>query len=160
MTAAVTDQRPAFTAKGRISAQAACEQIIEGIEPKDGITVAQVLDDVAELCGVRHERGTVVNAMRSASEALLGRGTLGVLASGPGWVRMDDAAAVEYAREHGRKAWRQVVRSAKGAGAADPEALSWEDRHSRDHFMQAARADQIRERKGRRLRSAPAPDES
>lgn len=155
------DDRPAFTTKGRISAQAACEQIIDRIEPKDGITVAQAIDDVTELCEFTHGRDTVIGAMRSASEAMLGRGEKGVISTGPGWVRMDDAAAISYARDRARRAVRQVKRSATAAEAADTEALTWEDRQSRDHYLRARDLTAgIQERRTRRLRSAPPLDES
>lgn len=153
----MTDDRPPFAPRGRISAQDACEQIIAAIPQKEGVTFAQACDDVADLCGHRHTRATVVSAMLAASEALLKRGELGVVPARAGWVRMDDAAAVEYARDHARRAARQVVKSATGAAAADPEALSWEDRQSRDHFIRARdRAREITERRGRRLRPLPS----
>lgn len=154
--------RPAFATLGRISAQAACEQIIRSIVAKDGITIEQAVDDVAELCGYRHSRSTVAAAMLGASDGLLKAGELGVVSRpGVGWVRMDDTAAIEYADEHAVRARRQVVKSASAATAADPEALDWDQRQKRDgHMLRGSRLDQLGLTRSRRLRPLPGGSET
>lgn len=154
----MTDEhRPPFAALGRISAVEACRHLIEQLPPKEGITHTQAVDEVAELCGYRHTLTTVRGAMLEASEALLRDGGLGVAARpGVGWVRMDDSAAVRHAQGHLDKSRRAVVRAGAAATAADPERLSWEERHTRDAIADSARRTQeIVGRRGRRLRPLP-----
>lgn len=142
-----------FTPLGRISAVAACEQIIAGLAAKDGITVDQAVDDVEEICGYRHTPETVKQAMLAASDRLLARGELGVSTEHNGWQRMDDPAAIVHARRHSEKARRQVVKTVHAAAATDPEKLDWSDRGTRDHLLRLKELERTtRLRRTRKLR--------
>lgn len=156
---AVAD-RPLFGPRGRISIRAACIEVIRRIEPKEGITLEQLADDVEELTGIRVEAATLRSSMWQASQDLLDGGELGMDAiPGVGWQRQDDSAAVRGARAYASKAVRQVRRSAASAGAADPERLGWQDRESRDHALRTAeRLAQLGLTRGRRQRPLPPAD--
>lgn len=149
---------PIFTPHGKISALAACEQIILRLEPKDGITVDQAIDDVEELCEYRHTRETVQDAMRQASARLLAHGQLGVTTEHNGWQRMDDSAAIGQARRHAERGRRQVVKTVHAAAASNPERLTWSERGTRDHMLRLQEAERVmRLRRTRKLR--PVEDE-
>ena len=154
------DPREPFAPLGRIPAVQACRQLIEQLPPKEGLTHSQAVDEVEELCSYRHTLTTVRGAMLEASEALLRDGGLGVVARpGVGWIRMDDAAAVRHAQNHLDKSRRSVVRAGAAATAADPERLSWEERHTRDVIADSARRTQeIVGRRARRLRPLPSSE--
>lgn len=155
------DERPLFEPRGKMSVRAACVEVIRRIEPKEGITHDQLADDVEELTGQRFDRATLASSMWAASQDMLRDGELGMDAiNGVGWQRQDDTAAVQAARGYATKAVRQVKRSARAAGAADPEKLGWQDRESRDHALwTASRLRDLGLTRGRRKRPLP-PGES
>lgn len=151
-------ERPSFASLGRISAVEACRELIQALPAKEGITHAQAVDEVAELCGYKHTLETVRAAMHAASEDVLADGGLGVEPRrGVGWVRMDDPAAVRHAQGQLDKSRRAVVRAGSAAAAADPERLSWEERQSRDRIALAAqRVQELASRRAGRLRPLPS----
>ena len=155
--------RRSFARLGVIAAVDACMTIIQRIEPRDGITLDQVADDVEELCRYRHGDRYVQQAMLEASDRLIADGVAGVEPRpGFGWVRMDDAALMRSARQHANKAAVQLGKTGRAATAANPEALDWEDRQRRDRLIHAdQRGREIRAANARnRLRSAPPVKET
>lgn len=146
-----------FEPHGRVSLKAACEQIIRGLEPKDGISYDVAVVEVEALTGEPVDRAELMGPMLQASEALLADGVAGVVnVAGSGWQRMSPTDMINHAGRRDRKARRQITWRANAAGAAPPDELSWQDRQRRDKFM-AASVDiaGLEARRARRQRPLP-----
>lgn len=120
----------------------ACTEIIRGLEPNDGIAYLEAVAEVEQRTGLDDLTVEAVqNAMRSASETLIGDGHPGVRTSRKyGWVRMTDTTALRHAEEREVRGRRQMVRGASAAKVARPEQLSWEERQRRDSILRTTNA--------------------
>lgn len=151
-------QRPPFEPLGVMSVRAACEQIIRGLEPDDGITFVECIEEVQRLTEVDDvSEANVRQGMRVASEDLLAGGEPGVrTARRYGWVRMTDSKIVIHAEEREKRAVRQRRRAVIAATAAKPEKLSWEERQTRDYLISTGRREtELAGRRSKRLRPLP-----
>jgi hypothetical protein len=132
--------RAPFEPLGRMSIADACIELIRETPEKDGFPYDVAVTEIRERTGIEDvRRGTVMSAIRIATDRLHVEGIPGVENVGGGWQRMDPAGMVRYIATRSRRGQRQFRRAVTAVGATDKARLEFKDRHQLDHHERTAR---------------------
>lgn len=139
-----------FEARGSMSVREACTKLIRRIEPKDGVTYEQAVEDVRELTGIEDlVKDDIMGPMAQASKDLRVLGEPGFANRKlVGWERETEDSMVRAGERHEKKARRQVRWAVGAVQAIDTAKLGWEARHRRDGLL--SRNQRVAELEGRR----------